>query len=264
LRKELDTINQECIIKEVTNDDTIQNIIIQYNEAEAMLMYDNGYNYLTHFPTSLSDGNWEMLDYIKDLFIQRICQKGNQDIVQLDYDELYQYIENDSDYIRFINRIHRLFDKANAVADMVGNAMQALSKRVHNIRMDVVVTLPSNPNTDQASSKPNRTTSSSYVQIESNGALIPKELNTEQVKDVLCKALKSGLLDDNYKPTHLMTKAMIALLADELYNRELVGYNRYSIFEKWWDMKGLSKCRYKSREQVGKVRDQEKILALFK
>jgi hypothetical protein len=43
-----------------------------------------------------------------------------------------------------------------------------------------------------------------------------------------------------------------------------VGYNRYSIFEKWWDKKGLAKCRYSSIEIVGKVRDQEKILALFK
>jgi hypothetical protein len=264
LRKELDTINQECIIKEVTNDDTIQNIIIQYNAAEAMLMYDDSYNYLTHFPTSFNDDSWEMLDYIKGLFIQRIYQEGDQDLVQLDYSKLYQDIENDSNYIRLINRIHRLFDKANAVANRVSNAMQALSKRVYNNQGNMANALPGNPDTDQANNKPNRTTSSSYVQIENNGVLIPKELNTKQVKDVLCKAVKSGLLDGNYKPTHLMTKAMMALLADELYDRELVGYNRYSIFEKWWDKKGLAKCRYSSIEIVGKVRGQEKILALFK
>ena len=91
---------------------------------------------------------------------------------------------------------------------------------------------------------------------------LPKELCTEAVKERLQKAVDGGLLDDRYQPTEkTKTKQQMAYLAELMGKPFGLGYKP---FETLWNVKGLAKARYKSREVVGKVQGGEYIERVFK
>lgn len=93
---------------------------------------------------------------------------------------------------------------------------------------------------------------------------IPSELTTNKAKEWLQVAINGGLLNEDYSPTNkLTTKAQKALLAEEL-SRKIFGTPKYKIFEILWGCEKLAQTRYKSREEVGKVKGGECIMKLFK
>ena len=96
------------------------------------------------------------------------------------------------------------------------------------------------------------------------GCSLPEELNTDGAINLLNKAVAHGLLNSDYSPTEkLKTKPQKALLADIL-SEKLKLQHKYKPFEELWDVSHLAQQRYKSREEIGKVRGEEYINTLFK
>lgn len=92
---------------------------------------------------------------------------------------------------------------------------------------------------------------------------LPEELNTEMAVELLNKAVANGLLNEDYSPTEkLKTKSQKALLADILSER-LELRHKYKPFEKLWNVSRLAQQRYRSKEEIGKVRGEEYIYAAF-
>ena len=92
---------------------------------------------------------------------------------------------------------------------------------------------------------------------------IPKELRTDIAKKWLEKAIKSGFLNSDYSTTDkLKTKAKKALFA-ECFSEKIGLRNKYIYFENLWGVSGLSKTRYKSREEIGKVKGGKPIEEFF-
>jgi hypothetical protein len=92
--------------------------------------------------------------------------------------------------------------------------------------------------------------------------ILPDSLNTEEARKWLNVAIEGGLLDANYQPTEkIKTKALIALLADIL--KDKMGLSVYKPFESLWNVQELSKQRYKSKNEVGKVVGEEEIYKVF-
>lgn len=94
---------------------------------------------------------------------------------------------------------------------------------------------------------------------------LPSEFNTEEGRGWLEKLKQAGYLDSNFQLVNekIHTKARIALLAECLL--EKVGASRkFKILENFWNVKGLSKQRYQSKEYVGKVKGGQEIEELFK
>lgn len=93
---------------------------------------------------------------------------------------------------------------------------------------------------------------------------IPDELLTDKAKGVLQIAINGGLLNNDYSLTDKVnTNPKKALLADTISLR-IWGTAKYKVFERLWGCKGLAKARYKSREEIGKVRGGEIVTNIFK
>lgn len=93
---------------------------------------------------------------------------------------------------------------------------------------------------------------------------LPKELNTEKAISLLNEAVEKGLLNDDYSTTEkLKTKPQKALFAEMLSNK-LELQHKYKPFEELWNVSRLAQQRYKSKEEIGKVRGEEYIYACFK
>lgn len=99
--------------------------------------------------------------------------------------------------------------------------------------------------------------------MDNHNQTLPHELETEEAKKWLNVAVKGGLLDADYQPTEkINTNALKALLAEILMVR--IGLKNYVPFQLLWKVKDLAKQRYRSREEVGKVKGQEEIYKVFK
>ena len=93
---------------------------------------------------------------------------------------------------------------------------------------------------------------------------IPNELKTDIAKKWLTKAIENGFLNYDYLTTDkLKTKAQKALFA-ECFSEKIGLKYKYVYFETLWGVSGLSKIRYKSKEEVGKVKGGEPIEEFFK
>lgn len=94
--------------------------------------------------------------------------------------------------------------------------------------------------------------------------LLPEELNTDEAKKWLQVAIDGGLLNSDYSPTDkTKTKPQKALLAEILSDK--IGLeHKYKPFETLWNVKGLSKQRYKTREETGTVKGGYIIEEVFK
>lgn len=93
---------------------------------------------------------------------------------------------------------------------------------------------------------------------------IPDELNTADAQKWFQVAIDSGLLNSDYSATDkVSTKSQKALLAEILSEKIGLKY-KWKPFETLWDVKGLSKQRYKSREEKGKVLGGDIIEKAFK
>lgn len=95
-------------------------------------------------------------------------------------------------------------------------------------------------------------------------AALPKELDTDEAKRWLQVAIDGGLLNADYSTTgKTATKPQKALLAEILSGK--IGLEcKYKPFEELWNVRGLSKTRYKSREETGNVKGGEAIENVFK
>lgn len=97
-----------------------------------------------------------------------------------------------------------------------------------------------------------------------NKPTLPKELNTDEAKRWLQVAIDGGLLNSDYSPTDKTgTKPQKALLAEILSDKIGLKY-KYKPFETLWNVSGLSKQRYKSREETGTVEGGDIITEVFK
>lgn len=93
---------------------------------------------------------------------------------------------------------------------------------------------------------------------------IPKELGTEDAKKLMQIAIDGGLLNEDYSTTDMVeTNAQKALFAD-IVGGKLKLNNKYKVFETLWGVQGLSKMRYKAKEETGKVRGGEAIERIFR
>ena len=101
-------------------------------------------------------------------------------------------------------------------------------------------------------------------QIPQKGINLPDELNTDEAKKWLEVAIDGGLLNSDYSPTDkTATKSQKALLADILSEKIGLEY-KYKPFETLWNVRGLSKQRYKSREEIGTVKEGDVITEVFR
>lgn len=88
--------------------------------------------------------------------------------------------------------------------------------------------------------------------------------NTDEAKKWLKVAIDGGLLNSDYSPTDkTATKPQKALLADILSEKIGLKY-KYKPFETLWNVRGLSKQRYKSREETGTVEGGNIIEEVFR
>lgn len=94
--------------------------------------------------------------------------------------------------------------------------------------------------------------------------ILPEELNTDEAKKWLQVAIDGGLLNSDYSPTgKTNTKPQKALLAEILSDK--IGLkHKYKPFETLWNVKGLAKQRYKTREETGTVKGGNIIEEVFK
>lgn len=93
---------------------------------------------------------------------------------------------------------------------------------------------------------------------------LPNELNTDEAKKWLQVAVDGGLLNEDYSTTDkTATKPQKALLADILSEKIGLKY-KYKPFETLWNVRGLSKQRYKSREEIGTVEGGNIIEEVFR
>lgn len=97
-----------------------------------------------------------------------------------------------------------------------------------------------------------------------NNPTLPEELNTDEAKKWLKVAIDGGLLNSDYSPTDKTeTKPQKALLAEILSDK--IGLkHKYKPFETLWNVSGLSKQRYKSREEIGTVEGGDVITEVFR
>lgn len=101
-------------------------------------------------------------------------------------------------------------------------------------------------------------------QIPQKGINLPEKLNTDEAKKWLKVAIDGGLLNSDYSPTDkTATKPQKALLADILSEKIGLEY-KYKPFETLWNVRGLSKQRYKSREEIGTVKEGDVITEVFR
>ena len=97
-----------------------------------------------------------------------------------------------------------------------------------------------------------------------NNPILPEVLNTDEAKKWLQVAIDGGLLNSDYSPTDKTeTKPQKALLAEILSDKIGLKY-KYKPFETLWNVSGLSKQRYKSREETGTVKGGDIITEVFK
>ena len=97
-----------------------------------------------------------------------------------------------------------------------------------------------------------------------NKPTLPEVLNTDEAKKWLQVAIDGGLLNSDYSPTDKTgTKPQKALLAEILSDKIGLKY-KYKPFETLWNVSGLSKQRYKSREETGTVEGGDIITEVFK
>ena len=101
-------------------------------------------------------------------------------------------------------------------------------------------------------------------QIPQKGINLPEGLNTDEAKKWLKAAIDGGLLNSDYSPTDKTeTKPQKALLAEILSDK--IGLkHKYKPFETLWNVSGLSKQRYKSREETGTVKGGDVITEVFR
>lgn len=97
-----------------------------------------------------------------------------------------------------------------------------------------------------------------------DNVLMPKELNTDEARKWLHVAINGGLLNADYSTTDkTRTKPQKALLAEILSDK--IGLDhKYKPFETLWNVSGLSKSRYKSKEEKGIVKGGNVIIEVFK
>lgn len=96
-----------------------------------------------------------------------------------------------------------------------------------------------------------------------NKPTLPEVLNTDEAKKWLQVAIDGGLLNSDYSPTDKTgTKPQKALLAEILSDKIDLKY-KYKPFETLWNVSGLSKQRYKSREETGTVEGGDIITEVF-
>lgn len=97
-----------------------------------------------------------------------------------------------------------------------------------------------------------------------NKPTLPEALNTDEAKKWLQVAIDGGLLNSDYSPTDKTgTKPQKALLAEILSDKIGLKY-KYKPFETLWNVSGLSKQRYKSREETGTVEGGDIIIEVFR
>lgn len=97
-----------------------------------------------------------------------------------------------------------------------------------------------------------------------NKPTLPEALNTDEAKKWLQVAIDGGLLNSDYSPTDKTgTKPQKALLAEILSDKIGLKY-KYKPFETLWNVSGLSKQRYKSREETGTVEGSDIIIEVFR
>ena len=104
----------------------------------------------------------------------------------------------------------------------------------------------------------------STEKVEMRPPELPDELNNDEAKKWLQVAIDGGLLNDDYSNTSKTgTKAQKALLA-EILSGKIGLEHKYKTFERLWGVSGLSKQRYKSIEEVGKVKGGNIIEDVFR
>ena len=93
---------------------------------------------------------------------------------------------------------------------------------------------------------------------------LSKELSTDEARKWLQVAINGGLLNADYSTTDkTRTKPQKALLAEILSDK--IGLDhKYKPFETLWNVSGLSKSRYKSKEEKGIVKGGNVIIEVFK
>jgi hypothetical protein len=95
------------------------------------------------------------------------------------------------------------------------------------------------------------------------GKQLPKELDLDQFRELLKKAIDAGFCvqnGDGYKWSG--TNPQLALFA-EIAAEKLELKNKWKPFELLFGKKNLAQERYNSKEKIGTVRDGERIEALF-
>lgn len=91
----------------------------------------------------------------------------------------------------------------------------------------------------------------------------PKELSTDEARKWLQVAINGGLLNADYSTTDkTRTKPQKALLAEILSDKIGLAH-KYKPFETLWNVSGLSKSRYKSKEEKGIVKGGNIIIEVF-
>ena len=92
---------------------------------------------------------------------------------------------------------------------------------------------------------------------------LPKELSTDEARKWLQVAINGGLLNADYSTTDkTRTKPQKALLAEILSDKIGLAH-KYKPFETLWNVSGLSKSRYKSKEEKGIVKGGNIIIEVF-
>lgn len=102
------------------------------------------------------------------------------------------------------------------------------------------------------------------VEINPEPSILPDELNTDKARQWLNVAINGGLLNNDYSTTSkVKTKPQKALLAEILSEKIGLEY-KYKPFETLWNVSGLAKKRYKSREETGRVKGGDIIEEVFR
>lgn len=96
-----------------------------------------------------------------------------------------------------------------------------------------------------------------------SNVVMPKELSTDEARKWLQVAINGGLLNVDYSTTDkTRTKPQKALLAEILSDKIGLAH-KYKPFETLWNVSGLSKSRYKSKEEKGIVKGGNIIIEVF-
>ena len=92
---------------------------------------------------------------------------------------------------------------------------------------------------------------------------LPPELQTDEAKKWLEIAVSGGLLDSYYQPTDKVTTLpQKAILAELLYKKIGLKY-KWKCFQILWNVKGLAKKRYRSKNETGYVPGEKAIFSVF-